>query len=49
MADPQVSPTVGDPAPDIDEPITQGGRFVLAEQRGKWAVVYFFPRSNTPG
>jgi peroxiredoxin len=49
MADPQVSPAVGDAAPRIDEPITQGGRFVLADQVGKWAVVYFFPRANTPG
>jgi peroxiredoxin Q/BCP len=49
MTDPQVSPSVGDVAPSIDEPITQGGRFTLADQRGKWIVVYFFPRANTPG
>lgn len=49
MADPQVLPSVGDAAPGIDEPTTQGGRFRLADQRGKWVVVYFFPRANTPG
>ena len=49
MADPLASPSEGDAAPRIDEPITQGGRFTLADQRGKWVVVYFFPRANTPG
>ena len=42
-------PAVGDAAPEIDAPITGGGRFVLAEARGKWVAVYFYPRANTPG
>jgi peroxiredoxin Q/BCP len=42
-------PEVGDIAPAIDEAVTQGGRFTLAEQAGKWVVVYFYPRANTPG
>jgi peroxiredoxin Q/BCP len=39
----------GDEAPGIDEPTTGGGRFRLADHRGKWVVVYFYPRANTPG
>lgn len=42
-------PNVGESAPPIDVPTTQGGRFRLADQRGKWVVVYFYPRANTPG
>jgi peroxiredoxin Q/BCP len=44
-----VAPQVGDGAPDIDAPTADGGRFRLAEQRGRWVVVYFYPRANTPG
>lgn len=40
---------VGKAAPGIDAPLTGGGTFRLAEQLGKWVVVYFFPRANTPG
>jgi len=49
MSDATVELKAGDAAPPIDAPVTQGGRFDLAAQRGKWVVVYFFPRSNTPG
>ena len=49
MAEARAVLNVGDPAPSIDAAITQGGRFDLAHERGKWVVVYFFPRSNTPG
>jgi peroxiredoxin len=42
-------PKVGDTAPAIDEPITQGGRFKLSDHVGEWAAVYFYPRANTPG
>ena len=40
---------VGDQAPRIGAQITGDGAFELDAQRGKWVVVYFFPRSNTPG
>jgi peroxiredoxin Q/BCP len=49
MPDAHPMPAVGEPAPPIDEPDTQGGRFSLAERAGKWVVVYFYPRANTPG
>jgi len=42
-------PTVGEVAPDIDAPTTGGGRFRLSEKRGKWVVVFFYVRANTPG
>jgi hypothetical protein len=42
-------PPVGDPAPAVDAPTATGGHFSLAEQSGKWVVVYFYPRANTPG
>lgn len=39
----------GDVAPPIAAPMTGGGTFNLSEHRGKWVVVYFYPRANTPG
>lgn len=42
-------PSVGDPAPEIDAETTGGGRFVLSQQRGRWVVVFFYVRANTPG
>jgi peroxiredoxin Q/BCP len=49
MPDARSMPAVGEPAPPIDEPDTRGGRFSLAGEAGKWVVVYFYPRANTPG
>lgn len=49
MSEASTSPAVGDPAPAIDMPATGDGRFSLSEQRGRWVVVYFYPRANTPG
>lgn len=42
-------PQPGDPAPEIHAAVTGGGEFDLAKHRGKWVVVYFYPRANTPG
>jgi peroxiredoxin len=41
-------PGVGATAPEIDADTTGGGRFVLSQQRGKWVVVFFYVRANTP-
>jgi len=49
MSDALPMPAEGTPAPPIDEPDTQGGRFTLAAHLGSWIVVYFYPRANTPG
>lgn len=44
-----VMPEVGQPAPKIEAPVTGGGTFTLSDHRGRWVVVYFYPRANTPG
>ncbi len=42
-------PAVGEVAPPISAATTGGGSFDLSAQLGKWVVVYFYPRANTPG
>lgn len=50
-----IMPKVGQPAPPIDATTTGGARFHLSDHVGsrvvigKWVVVYFYPRANTPG
>lgn len=40
---------VGDLAPDFSLP-DQGGKIHnLVDYRGKWVVLYFYPKDNTPG
>lgn len=39
----------GQDAPAVNAAITGGGTFDLSEHLGQWVVIYFFPRSNTPG
>jgi len=36
-------------APPWDVLAVPGGRVCLADQRGKWVVLYFFPKADTPG
>lgn len=42
-------PTVGTPAPDFLLPDQQGTLHALAEYKGKWIVLYFYPKDDTPG
>jgi peroxiredoxin len=49
MTERPAMPQAGQEAPSIDATRTGGGAFSLAAQRGHWAVVYFYPRANTPG
>ena len=42
-------PNPGDDAPDFRLPDASGMERSLAEFRGKWLVLYFFPRADTPG
>jgi thioredoxin-dependent peroxiredoxin len=49
MTDSLPIPLAGDEAPQIDAELTGGGRFALSDQKGRWVVVYFYPRANTPG
>jgi len=40
---------IGEPAPDFALPDQEGKTRSLAEFRGKWLVLYFYPRDDTPG
>lgn len=40
---------VGDVAPDFALSDMNGKVWRLSEQRGKWVVVYFYPKDDTPG
>lgn len=40
---------VGTEAPDFSLPSSQGGQWHLSEHRGRWVVIYFYPRDMTPG
>src|SRR5688572_1009206 len=42
-------PHVGDTAPAFALPDQNGGTRTLEEFRGKWLVLYFYPRDDTPG
>jgi peroxiredoxin Q/BCP len=42
-------PAVGDPAPDVALPDDTGQVHRLADQRGRWTVLYFYPKDDTPG
>ncbi len=39
----------GDKAPDISLPDAKGQTRSLREFRGKWVLVYFYPKDDTPG
>lgn len=39
----------GDLAPDFSLPDGNGNVVNLSDLRGKWVVLYFYPRDNTPG
>jgi len=39
----------GDIAPDFSLPDANGNRVKLADFRGQYVVLYFYPRDNTPG
>jgi peroxiredoxin Q/BCP len=43
------TPAAGDPAPDIALPDETGTVHRLADQRGRWTVVYFYPKDDTTG
>ena len=42
-------PKVGEAAPDFDLPDQTGARHNLQEFAGKWLVLYFYPKDDTPG
>lgn len=42
-------PEAGDAAPEIALPDETGTVHRLADQRGRWTIVYFYPTDDTPG
>ena len=42
-------PAVGDPAPELALPDETGTVHRLSDQRGRWTVLYFYPKDDTPG
>ena len=45
----EAAPQAGAPAPEFALPDANGNIRQLADWRGQWLVLYFFPRDNTPG
>ncbi len=41
--------TIGDVAPDFNMPIQDGESVNLSALRGKFVVLYFYPKDDTPG
>ncbi|HXI45669.1 MAG TPA: peroxiredoxin [Candidatus Acidoferrales bacterium] len=44
-----VVPERGEAAPDVSLPDETGTIHHLADQRGRWTVLYFYPEDDTPG
>ncbi|HET7026158.1 MAG TPA: peroxiredoxin [Candidatus Limnocylindrales bacterium] len=42
-------PAAGEPAPDFALSDADGTTHRLADRRGQWTVVYFYPEDDTPG
>jgi peroxiredoxin Q/BCP len=45
----QTQPQVGQPAPDFRLPSAEGGLVSLKDYKGKWVVLYFYPKDFTSG
>ena len=43
------TPEAGDVAPDVALPDEAGTIHHLADQRGRWTILYFYPADDTPG
>ena len=42
-------PQVGQQAPGVTLPSQDGSKVSLNDYRGRWVVLYFYPKDNTPG
>lgn len=49
LSAPTSAQTVGDPAPDFQLQDQYGDAYTLEDFSGRWLVVYFYPRADTPG
>ena len=43
------APVAGSAAPDFTLPSQDGSLVSLKDYRGKWVVLYFYPKDQTPG
>jgi len=43
------APALGGSAPDFTLPSQDGTPVSLKDYRGKWVVLYFYPKDQTPG
>lgn len=43
------APEEGNPAPEFELPDKDGKPVSLASLRGRWVVLYFYPKDDTPG
>jgi peroxiredoxin Q/BCP len=43
------TPASGTTAPDFTLPSQDGSQVSLKDYRGKWVVLYFYPKDQTPG
>ena len=43
------APSVGSSAPDFTLPSQESSPVSLRDYRGKWVVLYFYPKDQTPG
>src|SRR5207249_8584734 len=48
-AETQTQPEVGKPAPDFSLATGDGSQISLKDYRGKWVVLYFYPKDFTSG
>jgi peroxiredoxin Q/BCP len=48
-ADTPTTPAVGQTAPDFSLPSVEGGLVSLKDYKGKWVVLYFYPKDFTSG
>jgi len=42
-------PKAGDAAPDFQTVDDAGKQVSLADYRGRWVVLFFYPKDDTPG
>ena len=43
------TPSKGEDAPSFTLPAADGSQVSLKDYRGKWVVLYFYPKDQTPG
>jgi len=49
LTSPNSTPAAGATAPDFTLPSQDGASISLKDFRGKWVVLYFYPKDQTPG